>query len=203
MSSLRKFKTPLPPVVRHLPVKTINEANLNKFTGHFVGATIEVHNSEQIQELQTCGCFGDLPFRHRQKESHYLMRGELLKKITSKETHDNDVKVKRIELIQHGDEDVILQQEEAGSSREDAVVEDTPERPVLTLIPEEAFFLHFTLKCLTIRDSKLQPLTTTELFNKLIELNPQFLTRFVAYHYLRSKNWVVRSGIKFGSDFRK
>jgi hypothetical protein len=30
-----------------------------------------------------------------------------------------------------------------------------------------------------------------------------FFQKYVAYHYFRSRGWVVKPGIKFGGDFRK
>jgi len=32
-------------------------------------------------------------------------------------------------------------------------------------------------------------------------LSPRFPERYVAYHYFRSKGWVPKTGLKFGSDF--
>lgn len=208
MDPLRKRRTPLPSVIKYLPVKYISENNLNKFTAYFVGDTIEIYNPEQIHELQNCGCFGDLPYRHRKNESHYLIQEATLSQPQPVLEPVIKLDVKKFELTPSTSASTVdLQQtnETMELDSEEKEVEETVKdiNPVLTLLPEEAFYLHFSLKCLTVKDIKSNLLSTEELFIKLEALNSQFLTRFIAYHYLRSKNWVVRSGIKFGSDFRK
>lgn len=72
---------------------------------------------------------------------------------------------------------------------------------VLTL--EESFFLHSTLKCLKIMDVAGRVMETSEILTKYSKLKPHFWTHFVAYTYLRSKNWIVKCGLKFGGDFRE
>lgn len=71
----------------------------------------------------------------------------------------------------------------------------------LILTHEEAFFLMHFLEVLEIRDTKDNVLTSEDLFAKFNELNPHFTRRIVAYMYLKSKNWIIRDGMKFGSDF--
>lgn len=68
----------------------------------------------------------------------------------------------------------------------------------LILRPEEAFFLNYSLKCLTV-----EGFSTEDLYCKLRNDNENFLIRFVAYQYFRAKNWVVRTGVNFGCDFCK
>lgn len=84
------------------------------------------------------------------------------------------------------------------------VVDPFPIEETLALFPEEAFFLHFSLKCLKVLNfDQTHEFTTDELLERFCNLNPKFIERYTAYHFYRSKNWVVRSGLKFGGDFRK
>lgn len=84
------------------------------------------------------------------------------------------------------------------------VVDPFPIEDALALSPEEAFFLHFSLRCLKIMDfDQTHEFTTEEALKRFCTMNPKFIERFIAYHFYRSKNWVVRSGLKFGGDFRK
>lgn len=84
------------------------------------------------------------------------------------------------------------------------VVDPFPIEDTLALFPEEAFFLHFSLRCLNILDfDQTHEYTTEEAVEKFCNMNPKFIERYVVYHHYRSKNWVVRSGLKFGGDFRK
>lgn len=39
------------------------------------------------------------------------------------------------------------------------------------------------------------------MWGRFSEIDPNFITRYVAYHNFRSKGWVVKSGIKYGVDF--
>ncbi|KND01449.1 tRNA intron endonuclease [Spizellomyces punctatus DAOM BR117] len=96
-----------------------------------------------------------------------------------------------------------------------------PERYQLT--PEEAFFLAYGLGILAVKESEegdiLEP---CELWSKLrshpnaltfasqlvgpeimttSKLSSEFAVRYAAYHYYRSQGWVVKSGIKFGTDY--
>lgn len=73
----------------------------------------------------------------------------------------------------------------------------------LVLMPEEAFFLHQSLRCLQVYDLDNNILDTHGLCAKLVGMKPRFIELYVAYLYLRSKNWVVKCGLKFGGDFRK
>lgn len=71
----------------------------------------------------------------------------------------------------------------------------------LILTYEEAFFLMYFLEVLEIKDTEGKVLTSEELFAKFNELDPYFTRRIVAYIYLKSKNWIIRDGTKFGSNF--
>lgn len=73
----------------------------------------------------------------------------------------------------------------------------------LLLFPEEAFFLHFSLKCLEIRDKDDSPMSSDKCLREFVRIHPGFISSFVAYSYLRTKNWIIKSGIKFGGDFRE
>lgn len=85
------------------------------------------------------------------------------------------------------------------------LVEDPfPIEETLALLPEEAFFLHYSLRCLRVMDfNQTHELTTYEMLEKFCTNDAKFIQKFVVYHHYRSKNWVVKSGIKFGGEFRK
>lgn len=109
----------------------------------------------------------------------------------------------------------------------------------LQLQPEEAFFLHFALGCLSIRRHDplalasepatsaplsilsafelflldghawpLLPSPTTDLALSLSGVDPRlsrfdspFLVSYASYHHFRSMGWVVRSGVKFCTEW--
>lgn len=65
----------------------------------------------------------------------------------------------------------------------------------------EAFFLSYGLGCLTVCNTDNERLTVTQLWQACLCIQPGFLSSYVAYHHLRSKGWVVRTGEKYGVDF--
>lgn len=84
------------------------------------------------------------------------------------------------------------------------VVDPYPIEETLALLPEEAFFLHYSLRCLRVMDfDQTHEFTTHEMLENFCKIDPKFIQKFVVYHYYRSKNWVVKSGLKFGGEFCK
>ncbi|NXD69948.1 SEN2 endonuclease, partial [Eolophus roseicapillus] len=69
----------------------------------------------------------------------------------------------------------------------------------LQLSLEEAFFLVYALGCLSIYYGE-EPLTILKLWEVFSEVKPDFKTTYMAYHYFRSKGWVPKVGLKYGTD---
>lgn len=102
-------------------------------------------------------------------------------------------------------------------------VDDFLNEEHLQLSNEEAFFLAYSLGALQIYDSPLKsgedqlisPITTSALLQKFchhsfqpardgsVSLQPDdpFMTSYAVYHHFRSLGWVIRSGVKFGTDY--
>lgn len=125
------------------------------------------------------------------------------------------------------------------NGREEADAEETEEPPEpwqlgaehTQLQPEEAFFLIFSLGCLSLRTASLVPsdaptppsrlsiisafslflraacpsipssLPNTTPDPRLNRLDSPFFLSYAAYHHYRSMGWVVRSGVKFCTDW--
>uniref|UniRef100_A0A2K5WMW7 tRNA-splicing endonuclease subunit Sen2 n=1 Tax=Macaca fascicularis TaxID=9541 RepID=A0A2K5WMW7_MACFA len=100
----------------------------------------------------------------------------------------------------------------AMSEREDAPNEELVQRnrlicrrnpyrifEYLQLSLEEAFFLVYALGCLSIYYEK-EPLTIVKLWKAFTVVQPTFRTTYMAYHYFRSKGWVPKVGLKYGTD---
>lgn len=74
----------------------------------------------------------------------------------------------------------------------------------LILFLEESFYLHSVIKCLRIVDLiTSNELNTDSLWHQFCCIKKNFILHYVAYAFLRSKNWVVKSGLKFGGNFGK
>uniref|UniRef100_A0A182VUW6 tRNA-intron lyase n=1 Tax=Anopheles minimus TaxID=112268 RepID=A0A182VUW6_9DIPT len=71
----------------------------------------------------------------------------------------------------------------------------------LCLFLEEAFFLMHTLGILHVKDLFDKQIDTREAFERFRKIKKNFLACYCAYLYLKSKNWIIKSGIKFGGDF--
>ncbi|RKP07528.1 tRNA intron endonuclease [Thamnocephalis sphaerospora] len=92
----------------------------------------------------------------------------------------------------------------------------------LWLSPEEVVFLAWGLGCLRVVDAELGiELDISEIWQRSCcaysprtmhadlgkacleqtQSNDRFALRYAAYHHLRSHRWVVRDGIKYGTDF--
>ncbi|CAH2065344.1 unnamed protein product [Thlaspi arvense] len=66
---------------------------------------------------------------------------------------------------------------------------------------EEAFFLFYRLKCIKISFEVRFLENKVELWRFIRASKPNFATSYKAYSHLRSKNWIVRSGLQYGVDF--
>ncbi|KAM8931108.1 tRNA-splicing endonuclease subunit Sen2 [Pelodytes ibericus] len=69
----------------------------------------------------------------------------------------------------------------------------------LQLSREEAFFLVYALGCLTVCYNK-EALTILKLWEMFRAAQPNFPTTYMAYHHFRSKGWVPKAGLKYGTD---
>ncbi|KAG2180535.1 hypothetical protein INT44_003539 [Umbelopsis vinacea] len=107
---------------------------------------------------------------------------------------------------------------------------DTVFEEHLQLSLVEGFFLAYGLGCLTILNNEKQPLSILECWKlfcnntlkdrsndaevisrvplttlqspmDFIQSDNPFIVKYVVYHYYRSKAWVVKDGIKFGTDY--
>lgn len=67
---------------------------------------------------------------------------------------------------------------------------------------EEVFYLCHALKCVSVSKSEGEMgLSEGELWHHLCSASESFPEMYKAYAHLRSKNWVVRSGLQYGTDF--
>jgi len=79
--------------------------------------------------------------------------------------------------------------------------EGFPIREALHLTFEETFFLLFGLGCLQLIHFDGSPLDINSAWLYFCKEKPDFIQKYIVYHYYRSKGWIVKPGIKYGSDF--
>lgn len=68
---------------------------------------------------------------------------------------------------------------------------------------EEAFFLSFYLRVLKICDEDSNEMSFERFLQEALGINNMFVESLASYLYLKSKGWVVKSGLKFGGNFCK
>lgn len=205
------------------PVFEVKE-DQKKFQGYFTGLCVEVFGYEDIKAIHRNGCYGigsrtkvkpralsSLPKEKFISKSVFERRQEwnrLLGNCGLPETTVNmlleDEYEHLLQLSQEKD-DTFTRTTERPETKFITQLDPFPLEESLVLFPEEAFFLHYSLKCLTIYDFRQpnDPMSTDTFLDRCCKLNPNFISHYVAYHYLRSKNWVVKRGFKFGGDFRE
>ncbi|XP_020809200.1 tRNA-splicing endonuclease subunit Sen2 [Drosophila serrata] len=75
------------------------------------------------------------------------------------------------------------------------------EDETLLLGLEESCFLAFYWEVLNIENLSGCAMDFQAFLTAALQLNERFVENLASYLYLKSKNWVIKSGIKFGGDF--
>lgn len=73
---------------------------------------------------------------------------------------------------------------------------------VLRIGAEEAFFLAHALQCLEMHRGTMEgePMSNEECWKEFVQQRENYVTSYVAYSHFRSKGWLPKSGIQYGSD---
>ncbi|XP_032628451.1 tRNA-splicing endonuclease subunit Sen2 isoform X1 [Chelonoidis abingdonii] len=150
-------------------------------------AIVKVHCQKHDNFIVHCGCkaedYTNQVFHNQGKEHAYEY--VLVQEEESKLCHEDEAANDKSNLIK----------------REKLVCRRNPFRifEYLQLSLEEAFFLVYALGCLSIYYNE-EPLTILKLWEVFSEVQPNFRTTYMAYHYFRSKGWVPKVGLKYGTD---
>lgn len=187
------------------PIADISEEIFDcKHTGYFTGTGVEIFDTATIKMFFENGSFG---ISSKTKAVPLILYKQKPQKTITREQYNQRLAL-QIELNLNENENHLINVLE-----KDFVKQKTTETEIqnpfdfeesLVLFLEESFFLHYALRCLSIIDFiSNKELSTDEILNKFCKIKPTFITHYVSYHYLRSKNWVIKSGLKFGGDFRK
>lgn len=139
--------------------------------------------------------------RNEEEENETIQSEDIkCENITSDEVKNEDDSMECVENKME-----LMQTDSAKTEFElNLAIDPFPIEETLALLPVEAFFLHHSLHCLKILNfEQTHEFTTEELLERFCITNPNFIQQFIVYHFYRSKNWVVKSGLKFGGDFRK
>lgn len=205
-------------------------APFNCIIGHIKDQCVEITDQENIKILFTMGFFGKGTLSRSTpqalEESLMLKTKGYRKKKRSwqksketspqKQSEDNEVEVvvcddneeENPSKKRKTDDEIEVVLSDTNDESEESNAsppKETPkrkEKETLQLTFEEAYFLSYGLGCLVVKD-KDQPLDLMRLWHKLCELHSaqNFPVMYTAYHHFRSKGWIVRNGLKYGTDF--
>lgn len=71
----------------------------------------------------------------------------------------------------------------------------------LFLSLQEAFYVHFVEDCLHIFDEENSLLSTEQCWDLFQKVDKNFIEKYVVYHYYKSKDYIIKTGVKFGGDY--
>lgn len=195
--------------VNPFPVTEISsdECERPEFVGIFTGMSVEVFDASDIRKLYENGFYGS--------GAQTKVQPKILAPNSSKNSPIATkwlYNAKKDWETKYGNQnlnDVTLRvltdgHEIPGESTFVTETDPFPLEESLVLSLEEAFFLHYSLRCLKIKNFDQNCELSIDVFlNVCCRLKKNFILHFIVYHYYRSKGWIVKCGLKFGGDFRK
>lgn len=183
--------------------RATEEDSQRKFSGIFTGLSVEVFAEEDVKALHENGFYGTGSQTKSQPkaisdnrriecvtESQFSARAALQQKLKNECAKESQIAV---HVPSSGNENECIER-----------LNPFPIEESLVLSLEESYFLLTACRCLRIKSIDTDTeISTDEFLDICVSLQNDFVIRYVAYHYYRSKNWVVKSGLKFGGDFGK
>lgn len=165
--------------------------------GYFTGGDVEIFDQSHCKMLNDNGSFGLNPkprqilMFNQQQGNKAMSVSEYQKRLEMKEKFgcDQDKEEDEPTRVQLDNGELLPDPFKISNS--------------IVLYLEEAFFLCNFAGLLEIRDLNDEKVSTYELWCKFCKLKENFVECFVAYLFLKSRNWVIKPGLKFGGDFRK
>ncbi|XP_067007285.2 tRNA-splicing endonuclease subunit Sen2 [Anabrus simplex] len=184
-----------------------NSKNINSeigFKNDLKTEPLEVDDDIMIEHIKS---ETDEPLREKNRTSEVAMESNMFGKV---DEHPDSTKACNFEVdTKQGQTVIILADSDCDSGDEDYLLslnprleqEEFPIQESLQLTLEEAFFLSYGLGCLQVQGILGNDLPILEMWKLFLQSQPDFVEKYVVYHYFRSKGWIVKPGIKFGGDF--
>lgn len=176
------------------------EDSAQKTSGNKIDAQIENHKDNEKSEEES-NCMSQI------SEAKQTEEGEAYSNNNS--FHCQNEKAKSIKTVL----DLSSHRRERESVLEE--YDDEALQDGMKLMPEEAMFLSYALGCLIVSQSVQQQschyssegndmyreMTIDEMWTAFTRADKAFPMRYAVYHHYRTKGWVVKSGLKFGTDW--
>lgn len=179
-----------------------------KFMGIFNGLCVIVDKVEEMEKIYYNGFFGKgnlsrgfTRFRKNSEKPDVIRKRQYERRKEWAKKYVEKGKVSKIIVVPDSDsdeeDDVYFTNLKVDYQTDCNLVKET-----LNLNLEEALFLCNSLECLNVYNGE-KLMSGGELWEMFCKMDRYFVQNYATYFYFRSKNWVVKSGIKFGGDFCK
>ncbi|XP_050434422.1 tRNA-splicing endonuclease subunit Sen2 [Adelges cooleyi] len=190
----------------------ISKESWPTFHGVLDKQTVIINDSNEIVRLTNFGCFGQSNLPHRVTSFTYTNSKN---KTTKRKRNWGSLQLLPYNFTEKPNDNVNEPNEEEDNPINwNDLKQNFPDKYeslkllagqnqdiVYHLLLEEAFFLHFTLECLEIKNEDGMFINTTQCWNIFNSLKTNFPYYYAAYHYYRSRGWVVKPGSQYGGDF--
>lgn len=188
-----------------LPVFENSIGELAKFDGQFNGFSVTIANKAHMVKIYLNGFFGkgnlsrSYPNFVDDTKTSIIRKRQFDTRKSWAEKAQNSKKQESVIVVPDSDSD---NEDYFKDLRPVYHLDKSNLKEELCLSLEEAFFLLDAVKCLNIYYVD-KNLSSEEAWSTFAEADKFFPQNYVAYYYFRSKNYVVKSGLKFGGDLRK
>lgn len=189
-----------------LPIFTKCDGEIEKFIGKFNGFSVTVEDTNQMLKLYLNGFFGKGSLSR--SYPHFNNNNANTSIIRKRQHQNRNVWSEKLEessrrlmtTIVIPDSDCDDEDNYFKNLKPTYHIDKSNLKEVLTLSLEEAYFLSETLKCLDIYfEGKL--ILSEDAWKLFCDSNKYFMQNYIIYFYYRSKNWIVKTGLKFGGDY--
>lgn len=189
---------------KHLPLPMFENYNkLREYSGVFNGFSVIIENPDEMFQIYLNGYFGkgnlsrSYPnFIENDKNVSIIRKRQFLKRKFWSDKFAQK-KIHKILVVPDSDSD---NEDYFRNLKPEYQIDSSYLKEHLQLSLEEAFFLFDAVKCLKIYQNKAN-LSSEEAWMLFSQSEKSFIPNYAVYYYFRTKNWVVKSGLKFGGDF--
>lgn len=179
-----------------------------KFTAKFNGFNVVVDKQFDMEKINSMGSYGkgnlSRNFPVFNKKETILLR---------KRVYDERNKILEINpdsFKQYDERNVLIVEDSDSEVEVDEYIKNL--KPILKkqkisvnesvfLLLEEAYFLMYDKKCLNIFTNDDNMLNEDSAWSLFANAQNMFIANYIVYSHFRTRNWVLKPGLKYGGDF--
>ncbi|KAF5288312.1 hypothetical protein FQR65_LT12046 [Abscondita terminalis] len=163
---------------------------------YFDGFSVLVKDEDLIQQLHTKGCFGKANLSRSYPKTRPNDVEIIRKRVYDARKRFPNSGSKKVVVVPNSDSE----DDYFTNLKANYCIANSCFKEKLALSLEEAFFLNTAIKCLNIHHQN-KILDGNSAWNLFVTTDRYFVQNYAAYHYFRSRNWIVKPGAKFGGDY--